>query len=98
MHAGAENTSLITHHSSLVEYAAMSEELSSEKNVLGGTLLACSYDPITGYFRDGCCATHGENGVAHLVCVKVTAEFLQFSRVCGHDLVTTSGEMRLSGL
>ena len=76
----------------------MSEELSSEKNVLGGTLLACSYDPITGYFRDGCCATHGENGVAHLVCVKVTAEFLQFSRERGNDLITPRGELRFRGL
>ena len=36
----------------------------SERNVLGGPLLACSYAPLTGYFRDGCCATHGERGVA----------------------------------
>src|SRR3989442_10563358 len=43
-----------------------------EKNVLGGELRACSYSPLTGYFRDGCCATQGEDGVAHLVCVQVT--------------------------
>ena len=58
----------------------MSEPAHSEKNVLGGPLLACSYAPLTGYFRDGCCATHGGAGVAHLVCVKVTEQFLQFSR------------------
>ena len=76
----------------------MSEELSKEKNVLGGALLACSYDPLTGYFRDGCCATHGEEGVAHLVCVKVTAEFLEFSRSRGNDLTTPRREMRFRGL
>jgi len=42
----------------------MSDELPKEKNVLGGPLLACGFAPLTGYFRDGCCATHGEGGVA----------------------------------
>ena len=69
-----------------------------EKNVLGGGLLACSYAPVTGYFRDGCCATHGEGGVAHLVCVKVTKEFLAFSRERGNDLSTPRPEMRFKGL
>ena len=76
----------------------MSEELSKERNVLGGPLLACSYDPLTGYFRDGCCATHGHEGVAHLVCVKVTAEFLEFSRSRGNDLLTPRQDMRFRGL
>ena len=76
----------------------MSEELPQEKNVLGGQLLSCSYDPLTGYFRDGCCATRGEDGVAHLVCVKVTAEFLEFSRSRGNDLITPRQEMRFRGL
>ena len=76
----------------------MSEENSKEKNVLGGPLRACSFDPLTGYFRDGCCATHGEDGVAHLVCVRVTADFLEFSRECGNDLSTPRPEMRFRGL
>jgi hypothetical protein len=76
----------------------MSEELSKEKNVLGGPLRSCSFAPITGYFRDGCCATHGHEGVAHLVCVKVTAEFLEFSRSRGNDLSTPRPEMRFRGL
>jgi uncharacterized protein (DUF2237 family) len=76
----------------------MSEPLYSEKNVLGGPLLACSYAPLTGYFRDGCCATHGEPGVAHLVCVKVTEAFLEFSRQRGNDLVTPRPEFRFRGL
>jgi len=76
----------------------VSEEVSKEKNVLGGPLLACSYDPLTGYFRDGCCATHGAQGVAHLVCVKVTAEFLEFSRQRGNDLITPQPKLRFRGL
>jgi hypothetical protein len=70
----------------------------TETNVLGGPLLACSYAPLTGYYRDGCCATHGEQGVAHLVCVKVTAEFLAFSRKRGNDLSTPRPELRFRGL
>ena len=76
----------------------MSEEASKERNVLGGTLRACSFAPLTGYFRDGCCATHGEDGVAHLVCVRVTAEFLEYSRGRGNDLSTPRPEMRFRGL
>ena len=76
----------------------MSEPSTDEKNVLGGPLLACSFAPLTGFFRDGCCATHGEAGVAHLVCVKVTEEFLEFSRERGNDLSTPQPEMRFRGL
>ncbi len=76
----------------------MSEEISKEKNVLGEPLRACSFAPITGYFRDGCCATHGQDGVAHLVCVRVTADFLEFSRNRGNDLSTPRPEMRFRGL
>ena len=76
----------------------MSEAAHSEKNVLGGPLLACSYAPLTGYFRDGCCATRDEPGVAHLVCVKVTAEFLKFSFERGNDLTTPRPELRFRGL
>jgi hypothetical protein len=76
----------------------MNDEVSKEKNVLGGPLLACSFAPLTGFFRDGCCATRGEQGVAHLVCVRVTAEFLAYSRERGNDLSTPRPEMRFRGL
>jgi uncharacterized protein (DUF2237 family) len=76
----------------------MSDEVSNEKNVLGGPLLACSFAPLTGFFRDGCCATRGERGVAHLVCVRVTAEFLEYSRERGNDLSTPRPELRFRGL
>ena len=76
----------------------MSDATFDDKNVLGGALQACSFAPLTGFFRDGCCATRGEAGVAHLVCVKVTAEFLAFSRERGNDLSTPRPEMRFRGL
>jgi len=76
----------------------MSDQLIEEKNVLGGPLLACGFDPLTGFFRDGCCGTRGEEGVGHLVCVKVTAEFLEFSREHGNDLTTPRPDMRFRGL
>lgn len=76
----------------------MSDTPLEEKNVLGGPLQACSFAPLTGFFRDGSCATRGEPGVAHLVCVKVTAEFLEFSRDRGNDLTTPRPEMRFRGL
>ena len=77
---------------------SMSALPSQEKNVLGGPLLACSYDPLTGFFRDGCCATRATAGVVHLVCVKVTAGFLEFSRERGNDLSTPRPELRFHGL
>ena len=70
----------------------------SERNVLGGELRACSYAPLTGYFRDGSCATHGADGVAHLVCVRATQAFLDFSVAKGNDLVTPRPELRFRGL
>src|SRR5882762_5822487 len=76
----------------------MSSVLSKEKNVLGGPLRACSYAPLTGFFRDGCCAVHGVEGAAHLVCIKATEEFLAFSRSRGTDLSTPRPEMRFKGL
>lgn len=78
--------------------ASMTETLNAEKNVLGTELLPCSYAPLTGYFRDGCCARRATEGVAHLVCVKVSAEFLEFSKARGNDLSTPRLEMRFRGL
>ncbi|WP_370261880.1 DUF2237 family protein [Limnobacter sp.] len=69
-----------------------------DKNVLGGPLLACSYAPLTGFFRDGCCST-GPNDVGrHVVCARVTEEFLQFSLSMGNDLITPRPEYRFAGL
>ena len=57
-----------------------------DTNVVGGELLPCSLEPMTGFFRDGCCATGPEDIGSHTVCVEVTAEFLEFSKRAGNDL------------
>jgi uncharacterized protein len=67
-------------------------------NVLGTELRACSYAPVTGYFRDGCCNTDQNDHGTHVVCVRVTAEFLAFSRQRGNDLSTPRPEYRFPGL
>ncbi|MEL6429584.1 MAG: DUF2237 domain-containing protein [Planctomycetota bacterium] len=59
-----------------------------DQNVLGGALAPCCTDPMTGYFRDGHCRTVTEDVGSHTVCAEVTAEFLEFSRARGNDLVT----------
>lgn len=68
------------------------------RNVLGTALVACSYAPLTGYFRDGCCHTSPDDTGSHTVCAKVTAEFLAFSRAQGNDLVTPRPAWRFAGL
>lgn len=67
-------------------------------NVLGGPLVACSFSPLTGYYRDGCCNTdHNDHGT-HVVCAKVTAEFLDYSLTRGNDLTTPRPDYRFAGL
>ncbi len=67
-------------------------------NVLDTPSLACSFDPLTGYYRDGCCNTdHNDHG-SHVVCAKVTQAFLDFSVSRGNDLVTPRPEFRFAGL
>lgn len=68
------------------------------KNVLGGTLATCSLDPLTGFFRDGCCNTGPMDHGTHTVCVTVTSEFLQYSFSRGNDLITPRPEFRFPGL
>lgn len=67
-------------------------------NVLGTPLAPCSYDPLTGYFRDGCCRTDDSDTGSHLICARVTAEFLAFSLQLGNDLSTPRPEWRFAGL
>ena len=69
-----------------------------EKNVLGGTLATCSVSPLTGFFRDGCCNTGPDDRGLHVVCVQVTADFLDFARSQGNDLVTPMPEYGFPGL
>jgi uncharacterized protein len=68
------------------------------KNVLGTPLVPCSYDPLTGYFRDGCCSTDEEDHGTHVVCARMTQEFLVFSLERGNDLMTPRPEYRFAGL
>ena len=67
-------------------------------NVLGTPLMPCSYDPLTGYFRDGCCETDESDSGSHLICARMTPEFLAFSVAQGNDLVTPRPEWRFAGL
>jgi hypothetical protein len=68
------------------------------KNLLGTSLVPCSYDPLTGFFRDGCCNTDDSDSGSHLVCARVTDAFLAFSLKRGNDLVTPRPEYRFQGL
>jgi hypothetical protein len=68
------------------------------RNVLGGPLKPCSIDPMTGFFREGRCDTCAEDQGCHTVCVEVTADFLEFSRLAGNDLSTPRPEYQFVGL
>jgi uncharacterized protein len=67
-------------------------------NVVGGQLLPCSTDPLTGFYRNGCCSTGPEDLGSHTVCVVLTAEFLDFSKSVGNDLSTPRPDWGFAGL
>ena len=67
-------------------------------NVLDGELQPCSFDPMTGFFRDGCCNTNTLDVGSHTVCTYVTEEFLAFSKKQGNDLTTPKPEFGFEGL
>ncbi len=68
------------------------------KNVLGEELEPCGMDPLTGFYRNGCCETGAEDTGVHTVCAEVTAEFLEYSRDRGNDLITPRPEFGFAGL
>jgi uncharacterized protein (DUF2237 family) len=68
------------------------------KNVLGGTLIPCNMDPVTGFFRNGKCDTRADDQGMHTVCVLTTEEFLEFSSQQGNDLSTAIPEFGFPGL
>ncbi len=70
----------------------------TDLNVLGGELEPCGTDPMTGFFRDGCCSTGPEDLGSHTVCAVVTEEFLRHQVSVGNDLVTPRPEYRFPGL
>jgi uncharacterized protein (DUF2237 family) len=69
-----------------------------DRNVLGGPLQPCGTDPLTGFYRDGCCSTGPEDLGLHTICAVVTAEFLRHQRSIGNDLVTPRPEYMFPGL
>ena len=69
-----------------------------QKNVLGEPIEICGEDPITGFYRDGCCNTNHKDAGSHTVCAKVTKEFLEFSKDAGNDLTTPRPEYGFDGL
>jgi uncharacterized protein len=68
------------------------------KNVFGQPLVACSFDPLTGFFRDGCCKTNRKDVGSHLLCAIMTDEFLRYSLAQGNDLITPNSEWQFAGL
>ncbi|WP_226803940.1 DUF2237 family protein [Amylibacter sp. SFDW26] len=73
-------------------------EIDESINVVGEPLKPCSIDPITGFYRDGCCNTGPDDKGKHTVCVEMTEEFLEFSRMRGNDLSTPRPEFGFAGL
>jgi len=69
-----------------------------ERNVLGGELASCSREPLTGFFRDGCCRTGPDDLGVHTVCAVMTEAFLEFTVKAGNDLVTPRPEWGFPGL
>jgi uncharacterized protein (DUF2237 family) len=66
--------------------------------VLGGELAPCGSDPVTGFFRDGCCNTSAQDVGLHGICAVVTAEFLRHQQDIGNDLITPRPEFAFPGL
>ena len=70
----------------------------SARNVLGGDLEPCGFDPVTGWMRDGCCNTSPEDVGSHTICAVMTAEFLDHQRSIGNDLITAMPDYQFPGL
>jgi uncharacterized protein (DUF2237 family) len=69
-----------------------------QTNVLGTELAECSQDPVTGYYRTGCCENRGDDPGLHVICCRVTDDFLEFSAASGNDLITPRPEWGFGGL
>ncbi len=70
----------------------------ADVNVFGQPIITCSNEPLTGYFRDGCCNTDDSDVGSHTVCVVATEDFLKFSALVGNDLSTPRPEFNFSGV
>jgi uncharacterized protein len=69
-----------------------------DRNVIGGPLETCSRDPLTGFYRDGCCRTGPADFGRHTICAVVSAEFLEYQRSVGNDLTTPVPDYHFPGL
>ena len=69
-----------------------------DKNIFGDPLMTCSNDPLTGYFRNGCCDTDNTDYGMHTVCIVATKDFLEFSKEVGNDLSTPVPEFNFDGV
>ena len=76
----------------------MDDDDQPERNVLGGLLEACGTDPLTGFYRDGCCSTGPEDLGSHTICAVVTSEFLAHQKRIGNDLSTPMPQYGFPGL
>jgi uncharacterized protein (DUF2237 family) len=78
----------------------MADEQASDqqRNVFGEPIAVCSVNPVTGFYRTGCCETGPEDTGVHTVCIEATAEFLAFSKARGNDLSTPRPEYGFAGL
>ena len=72
--------------------------MSRARNVLGTPLVPCSFDPLTGIYRDGCCHTDEQDVGSHVICVKLTVGFLNYQMERGNDLITPRPEQRFRGV
>lgn len=72
--------------------------MKDSKNVFGEALIPCSFEPLTGFYRDGCCSTGEEDRGKHTVCAVMTDDFLSFSKAKGNDLSTPMEEFGFPGL
>jgi uncharacterized protein len=70
----------------------------TDRNVLGSDLEPCGLDPLTGFYRDGCCTSGPEDLGSHTICAVVTSEFLEHQRRIGNDLITPMPHHRFPGL
>jgi hypothetical protein len=73
-------------------------ETAKNKNVLGGTLISCSMEPLTGFYRDGQCQVGPEDHGCHAICCELTSDFLAYSKQCGNDLSTPMPQYGFPGL
>jgi len=82
----------------IIDAVLLTRAMSTARNVLGEPLAACCFDPLTGYFRTGSCVTDASDAGSHVICARVTPEFLAFSLSRGNDLVTPAPQYRFRGL